>query len=57
VRAPGVSRVRSGGGGVSEPEPGECGPAGAALPTEPAALVRPAPQPGSGSVFFNILDH
>ncbi len=50
MRAPGVSRVR-GGGGVPEPEPGWRGPAGASLPTQPAALVRPAPQPGSGLVF------
>jgi hypothetical protein len=51
VRAPGVSRVRGGGGGVPEPEPGGRGPAGAAIPTQPAALVRPAPQSGSGLVF------
>jgi hypothetical protein len=57
VRAPGVSRVRGGGGGVPEPEPGERGPAGAALPTKPAALVRPAPQPGSGLVFEHFGPH
>ncbi len=52
MRAAGVSRVRGRGGGVPEPEPGGRRPAGAALSTQPAALARPAPQPGSGSVFL-----